>query len=287
MPNPSTSRGSAGDPSANTFTPTLGETQLRDFELPVLFRGVSWDDYEAMLRIRGERRFRITYDRGLMEVIFPDRRERFSGVSWDDYEAMLRIIGDGPLRTTYDQGEMEVIMPSLRHEALTRLFQTLMTDLLRALRVPYKSGGSTTFRRQGLARGLEPDNCYYLRDLERFHVPTEADPPEGIAVPDLAIEVEVSRSALDKLVIYAALGVPEVWRFDGQAIAVHRLRPDHSYEEAQVSAALPQVPVPTLAVWLRRGLALDELAWGEQVLEWIRQGMPPVAADEDGGPGQP
>ena len=183
MPNPSTSRGSAGDPSVSSFTPPPGETELRDTELPVLFRGVSWDDYEAMLRIRGERRFRITYDRGLTEVIFPNRRERFSGVSWDDYEAMLRIIGDGPLRTTYDQGEMDIIMPSYRHEALTRLFQTLMTDLLRALRVPYKSGGSTTFRRQGLARGLEPDLCFYLRDLDRLRVPPGPGPDEAIADP--------------------------------------------------------------------------------------------------------
>jgi Uma2 family endonuclease len=254
---------------------------------------VSWDDYEAMLRIRGERRFRITYDRDLMGVIFPDRRERFSGVSWDDYEAMLRIAADGPLRVLYDQGEMEVVMPSYRHEALTRLFQTLMTDLLRALRLPYKSGGSTPFRRQGLAWGLEPDNCYYLRDLDRLRVPPEpeeegqAEPgPEAIAIPDLAIEVEVSRSALDKLAIYAALAVSEVWRFDGQSLTVHRLRPDGTYEAAEASALLPQVPIPALAVWLRRGLALDEMTWGDQVLDWIRQGMPPLV-EEANGPEQP
>ena len=157
MPNPSTRRGPAGDPSLDTFAPPRAEADPRDAEQPVLFRGVTWDDYEAMLRIRGERRFRITYDRGLREVVFPHRRERFSGVSWDDYGAMLRIAGDGPLRTAYDRGEMEVIMPSSRHEALTRLFQTLLTGLLRALRVPYKSGGSTTFRRLGLARaGARP-----------------------------------------------------------------------------------------------------------------------------------
>jgi Uma2 family endonuclease len=286
MANPSSSRESAGDPSLNTFAPPRPETDLRDTEHPVLFRGVTWADYDAMLRIRGERRFRITYDRGAMEVIFPYHRERFSGVSWDDYEAMLRIAGDGPLRTTYDRGEMEVIIPSYRHEALTRLFQTLLTDLLRALRVPYKSGGSTTFRRQGLARGLEPDLCYYLRDLDRLRAQPETG-PEAIAVPDLAIEVEVSRSALDKLAIYAALGVPEVWRFDGQAVAMHRLRPDGTFEESQASAALPQLPIPTLAVWLRRGLARDEMAWGDQVMDWIRQGMPPLAEDEADGPEQP
>ena len=286
MPNPSASRESTGDRSVDTFAPPPGETQLRDTDLSVLFRGVSWDDYEAMLRIRGERRFRITYDRGLMEVIFPNRREQFSGVAWDDYEAMLRIAGDGPLRTAYNQGEMEVIMPSYRHEALTRLFQTLLTDLLRALRVPHKSGGSTTFRRQGLARGVEPDLCYYLRDLDRLRVPPESD-PETIAVPDLAIEVEVSRPALDKLAIYAALGVPEVWRFDGQALAVYQLRPDGTYVEAEASAALPQVPIPTLAVWLRRGLALDEMVWGDQLLDWIRQGMPPLTEPAAGGPEQP
>jgi Uma2 family endonuclease len=241
-----------------------------------------------MLRIRdgAGRRFRITYDRGLMEVVFPLSHEVFSGVAWDDYEAMLRIVGDGPLRLTYDRGEMEVVMPSYRHEVLTRLSQTLMTDLLRALRIPFKSGGTTTLRRQGLARGLEPDLCYYLRDLDRLH--GQPGPAlDDIVVPDLAIEVEVSRTALDKLGFYAQIGVPEVWRFDGQALVAHILRPDHTYEQAEVSTALPMVSLPTLARWIRSGLEMDELSWGERVLDWIRRGMPVPIEDEAHGAEQP
>ena len=210
-----------------------------DADIPVLFTDVSWDDYDAMLRIRGERRFRITYDRGRMEIIFPGPRERFSGVSWDDYEAMLRMVGDGPVRLTFDRGELEVEMPSFRHESLTRLAQTLLTDVLRALRVPFKSGGSTTLRRQGLAQGLEPDLCFYLHDLRRLR---DQPDPDAWIVPDLAIEVEVSRSSLNKLAIYAGLGVPEVWRFDGQTFAVVLLGPDRTYAPAEASGSSPMCP---------------------------------------------
>jgi len=57
-------------PSARqTLAVTDAASDRDEAEYPVLFRGVTWDDYEAMLRIRGERRFRITYDRGLMEGI--------------------------------------------------------------------------------------------------------------------------------------------------------------------------------------------------------------------------
>lgn len=283
MPNPSSSRESAGDPIVEVLAAPSSHTGGADAEHPVLFHDVSWDDYEAMLRIRGERRFRITYNRGFMEVVFPGQHERLSAVSWDDYEAMLRIVGDGSLRVIYDRGEMELIMPSYRHEAWIRLFQTLMTDLLRAARIPFMSGGSTNLRREPLARGLEPDLCYFLRDLDRLSDPLVIG-SEGV-VPDLAIEIEVSRSSLDKLAIYAALGVPEVWRFDGQAFAVHRLRADGTYEAVPTSVGLPQVSTAAVAIWLQRGIGRDEMAWGEQVLDWVRQGMPALGQEGADGPG--
>ena len=286
MPNPSTSRGPAGDPSLDTFAPPRAEADPRDAEQPVLFRGVTWDDYEAMLRIRGERRFRITYDRGLMEVVFPHRRERFSGVSWDDYEAMLRIAGDGPLRTTYDRGEMEVIMPSYRHEALTRLFQTLLTDLLRALRVPYKSGGSTTFRRLGLARGWSPTSAI-TSATSTASASRRSRTPRPSLSPTWRSR---SRSRARPSTSWRSTPPWASPRSGGSTA-----RPSRSTASGRMSPTrkprpappCPRSPSRALAVWLLRGLALDEMAWGDRVLDWIRRGMPPLAGDEADAPDQP
>ena len=82
-------------------------------------------------------------------------------------------------------------------------------------------------------RGLEPDECYVLgeHDAQR---------------PDLAIEVVWTSRLLDKLAVYAALGIPEVWVWEKDTLAVHVLR-DGRYERAARSALLPGVDLPLLA----------------------------------------
>jgi hypothetical protein len=96
-------------------------------------------------------------------------------------------------------------------------------------------------------------------------------PADEVPPPDLAIEVEVTRGALDKLPIFAALGVPEVWRFDGQAVHVHVLEPIGSYAESEASRLLPDDPVATLGGWIVQGLDLDEMTWGTRLGAWIRE----------------
>ena len=91
--------------------------------------------------------------------------------------------------------------------------------LAEELEIPYDAGGSTTHKREDLAKGLEPDQCYYIRNEPlirgRMELDLTHDPP-----PDLAIEIDISRSSVTRLGIYAALGVPEVWRYDGEALQV-------------------------------------------------------------------
>jgi len=81
--------------------------------------------------------------------------------------------------------------------------------------MPYKSGGSTTFRRRDLEAGIEPDRCFYIQNQPALRgkrtLDLSIDPP-----PDLAIEVEISERLLDRVGIYERLGVPELWRNDGK-----------------------------------------------------------------------
>src|SRR5688500_6748040 len=101
---------------------------------------------------------------------------------------------------------------------------------------------SVTLRREDLERGLEPDNCFYttrwraIIGKKRFDL--TRDPP-----PDLAIEIDVTSSSLDRQGIYAALGVPEIWRFDGESLRVFQLGPDGDYRACERSPTFPELPL--------------------------------------------
>src|SRR5438874_7623794 len=169
------------------------------------------------------------------------------GVSWPEYGRVLRALAERPgVRLTYDRGTLELMTLSLEHESLVRFFNLLILALTLELGLPLKGGGSTTFRRRRRRRGLEPDECYWIAN-ERLvrgkdKIDLRRDPP-----PDLALEVDISYSTLDRMAIYAALRVPEVWRFDGLALTFHVLAPDGTYSTETNSKAMPQVASQDLA----------------------------------------
>src|ERR1700722_6850872 len=141
------------------------------------------------------------------------------GVRWQTYQALLDDLGDRHIRLTYDRGNLEIMAPQFRHERYSGVLDQLVKALASAAKVRVVSAWSTTFQRDDLERGLEPDRCFYIRNLDavlgKLEIDLSIDPP-----PDLAIEIDIMSSYLDRLGIYAALGVPEVWRFDGEHFQV-------------------------------------------------------------------
>ena len=267
MPDSLNNRGLAEDPHLGTTLPSFAN-DLRDTEFPVLFQGVSWDDFEAMLRIRGDRRFRITYDRGSMEVVFPSRREVLSGIAWDDYETMLRIVGDRPIRLTYRLGEMEIRMPSQEHELASQRLGQLVPILAEELEVDYLPLGTTTWRRPGAERGLEADQCYYIRNHDAVFgkklIDLEVDPP-----PDLAVEVDITTSVLDRLDIYASLGIAEIWRHDGKDVTFFFLDAGR-YATRESSDCFPGLVAKDVAQLLSLGSTMTARNWTNAVRLWVR-----------------
>jgi Uma2 family endonuclease len=148
-------------------------------------------------------------------------------------------------------------VPSHSHEAIQRILGRLIETLALELDIPIKSGSSTTFKREDLERGLEADECYWIASEASVRgkraIVLAVDPP-----PDLAIEVEISRSIIDELAVYAALGVPEVSRHDGRALRVMRLSARGQYEPAERSVALPAMPLDAVAEAIERSDELDE-----------------------------
>ena len=205
----------------------------------------------------------------------PAERFFFSDIGWDGYLTISGLIGDRPVRSSYAGGALEIMSPSFRHErfggALARLVD-FVTTMLDIATVP---GGSTTFRREDLDRGLEPDACYYFENAGRLTDPDQIDlsidPP-----PDLAIEVEITRTVINRLKIYAALGVPEVWRFDGETLTVLRLDPQGVYATSPTSVALPFLPIAEVGRLLVESRTSQATRWNRAVMRWIEGEVAPL-----------
>ena len=137
------------------------------------------------------------------------------------------------------------------------------------LGIPIRSGGSTTLRSQLKDRGLEPDECYYVASESRVRgrkrINLAVDPP-----PDLAIEVDISSSSLDQLAIYATLGVPEVWLYDGAMLEVYQLQPDKTYAKQTRSPAFPFLPLDEVERFLARRNETDETTWIRSFRAWVK-----------------
>jgi Uma2 family endonuclease len=200
-----------------------------------------------------------------------DSRVVIRCVSWGTYEALLRDRADSGPRMAYDQGVLEIMSPSLRHEKL----KLVLHDLLRAFcgerRIGIAGAGSLTIKSMPRERGVEPDSCYYIENEARMRgrdtLDLSTDPP-----PDLAVEIDISRSSLDKLSIYASLGVPEVWSYDGQEIVIRILQPGGEHAVSSRSAALPDVPVSELGRFLGRLGTVNETELVESFRSWLREG---------------
>ncbi len=196
-------------------------------------------------------------------------------VTWTDWQGYLKFldaVGEGHVKVTYDRGKLELLSPSRRHEKTKTIIGALLECLMEELGVAGQGGGSTTFRRMALDRGLEPDECYWIRSMLAA---LEEDPdPERVPRPDLAVEVEISRSSIDRLAIYAALGVPEVWRWvaEGEGrLRVLLLTQPGVYETANASATFPTLPLDVFEQYVHLGLSRGQIPTVRQFRAWVKE----------------
>jgi Uma2 family endonuclease len=204
-----------------------------------------------------------------------EQRFLLQGVSWRTYGRLLRAFADRPgVRLTYDRGTLELMTLSHEHESLGHLLGRLVVALTEELGLPLKGGGSTTFRRRRRRRGLEPDESYWIASEPlvrgRDQIDLRRDPP-----PDLALEIDVTHSSLDRLAIYAALGVPEVWRLEGQALTFHVLDANGHYQVQSNSVAFPQLTPTDVGNFLALRGQMDENTLVRQFRGWVRQRFTP------------
>jgi Uma2 family endonuclease len=156
----------------------------------------------------------------------------------------------------------------------------LLEVLTLELNIPIQSLGSTTFHRRDVEGGLEPDECYYIRNEPlvrgKKRLDLANDPP-----PDLAIEIHITHSSLNRQEVYAALKIPELWRFDGEVLEVSQLQPDGRYALQTSSASFPSLPLPELQRFLDLAETTDETRWIRSFRDWVRATLAPGMPDRE------
>jgi Uma2 family endonuclease len=179
---------------------------------------------------------------------------------------------------TLFEGVFKNLLPSLRTAWHQRNQRPLPESIQFALRkfsriwiIEICSLGSTTWSREDLKRGLEPDECYYIQNelaiRGKDEIDLTIDPP-----PDLAIEVDSTSSSMNRMGIYAALRVPEVWRFDRETLTILSLVND-DYQPCQVSLVLPMFNSAVLISFLELSQTMGETSLIRHVRQWVREQM--------------
>jgi Uma2 family endonuclease len=190
-------------------------------------------------------------------------------VSWDEYCNIVAGRGDRRFHHTYDNGMLEIMSPSSRHESRKKFLGRVVERLADALDIDFHALGNTTHRRKDLLRGLEPDECYYFASESRIRdrvdeIDLENDPP-----PDLVIEVDMTNSSLKRLPIFAALRVPEVWRFDGTRMHFLQLRDNGQYEAIDTSVVFPMLRTEFLTNLLTEVSSRSQARRVREFVDWV------------------
>ena len=203
---------------------------------------------------------------------FSEQRVILSNVSWTTYEALLADHQDRSApRFTYDRGVLEIMSPLPAHEQRNWLLATMVDIVADETVIDILNLGSTTFRRQDLARGFEPDSCFYVQHAAAMRGKETIDLVTDLP-PELIVEIDLTHSSIDKLPLYARLRIPEVWRASRAGITIYRLRAaGDGFDEVSSSPIFPVLTAMDLDRWLTEGLSHPRPEWKSAFRSWVQE----------------
>lgn len=202
------------------------------------------------------------------DLIQPKQKFLLTDISWEAYETIQKTLRNRAVRITYDRGNLELLSPSYRHQRYKTLIGRFVNIIAEEKNIPLINGGSSSFKRPDLERGLEPDECFYIQNASAIvgkeEIDLTCDPP-----PDLAIEINISNSSLNRISIYAALGIPEVWSYDGIALKVFLLE-DADQKSLKRRRTFPFLPLPEFILFLRQAEMTDDTTLFRSFRDWVK-----------------
>jgi Uma2 family endonuclease len=193
------------------------------------------------------------------------------GISWRLYEQLLEELDGSHLKITYDRGRLEIMAPLPIHESIKKIAARVIEMYAAEAGIPIYGLGSTTFRREDLEKGLEPDECFYVANAPAVEgketLDLTVDPP-----PDLVLEIDNQSRSINKQTIYASLGVPEIWRHDGKQFTYLRLDKHGKYVPASRSLAFPDFTAADFNRFVEIGRKKRQHDAVKAVQQWVRDG---------------
>ena len=200
-----------------------------------------------------------------------EHRVVLTGVSWEAYKKLMHDVGERSLPHAYAFGILELMAKSNEHEILKSVLNQLIVVWAEENDISLAFGGEMTLQRDDIARAVDGDEIYWIGDLSwvrgNYDIDLTRDPP-----PTLVIESEVSTTAVDKLGIYSALGVPGVWRVSTSRLRVGRRQPDGQYQWGDESGVFPTLPTAELLKHLRQAATTpNHVAVIRAFRAWVRQ----------------
>lgn len=218
-----------------------------------------------------------TYATDYLEAIehLPDGAMlRLEHITWDEYERLLEDLSELPgVRVSYDHGRIDIMSPSTEHEEYKDFILRIAHILGEELGLALETRGSSTFKRKELLKGAEPDASFYVQNaaavVGKRRIDVSVDPP-----PDVVVEIDISSESLSKFPIYSALGVPEIWRYDGTRASIYHLV-DQDYVEASDSRSFRGLTAQGLTDSLDQSKTLGQSAALAAFRQLIRSASTP------------
>ncbi|WP_016949651.1 Uma2 family endonuclease [Anabaena sp. PCC 7108] len=198
----------------------------------------------------------------------PQEIVHLSGISWHTYESLLNELSTSRrLRLTYYRGNLEIMVPSPEHERYKKIVGRFVETLAEELELDIDPLGSTTFKRPEISGG-EPDECFYIKNVKfiqgKTRINLQQDPP-----PDLVVEIDITSSSKDRFAVYAEMGVPEIWRYDGNVFTINILE-DGKYIVVDESLAFPNLPLTEISSFLKNAGSKKYLELVREFRDWVR-----------------
>lgn len=203
---------------------------------------------------------------------FAEERIVLHNISWETFERLVTEAGERrSARFYYLEGRLEIMSPLSRHEGSNRFIESLITVIAEELNLNLRKLGSLTMKRRDQQTGGEPDSCYYIQHEPQVRGKEEIDltidPP-----PDLVLEVDITNPSDRRLPIYANLGVPELWKYDGKRLQYYVLQ-NRVYAPVDRSSTFPWLPASIIVEFLAKRFEIGEIQATKQFRVWVRQAV--------------
>ncbi|QLE55828.1 Uma2 family endonuclease [Nostoc sp. TCL26-01] len=209
----------------------------------------------------------------------PGERLILEDISWREFETILAELGEHRgSRVAYSHGILEIMVPLPEHEKTKVIIGDLVKILLDELDLCWEPLGSTTFKREDMAVGVEPDDCFYIQNYKlmigKDRLDLSVDPP-----PDLAIEIDITSKT--KVSAYGGLKVPEIWRYESGLLEINLLQEDE-YVKSETSLIFPSFPVmDAIPRFLKMAKTMGTTLALKTFRQWVREYIDQYENHED------